>query len=426
MQCAVSYGSDDVVRILAEHGADLQHRSAAGIPAIHAAARGETLSSLLEFPSRVDVDQLDDAGSTALHLDLSTVNFKRLVNAGAKLEIQDKTAGDTALTCVAYFDNMECAEYLLKHGVDINLASPCYGAPLHQACRRSNWDMMKMLIEHGADVNQACDGLPGTPIQAALLRYDAEPPHPVEEMVNYLIAHGADVTAEGGLLRYPLNAAALKGTPSLISLLLEKGAKTDVRDGMGRMPVHAAAFHGIDNFQTIIDRDGDINSRDEMGRTALHWAAQPGRAQVVEKILSLGSDAAVVDSPDIDGWTALCWAARGTDSWLDEDVAGEPQEQIKVMKLLLQHGANRSVIVSAGGQKWTPLKIARFSGQSAEVIELLKSGLDSENTGREADTSTSADAESADLYQSRPANVRTSYCDACRCVSCSLRFLPLY
>ncbi|KAK2595807.1 hypothetical protein QQS21_006571 [Conoideocrella luteorostrata] len=413
---AATYGSEEVVRILAENGANLEKKSAAGVPVIHAAAWRDTLSGMLEFPSKIDLNQVNHDGSSAIHLDIPIANFKRLVNAGAKLEIQDTVAGDTPLTYAASSNQLDRAEYLLKRGVDINLSSPCNGAPLHQACRASNLDMMKLLIEHGADPNYPCDGIPGTPIQAVLTRYNTENPHTAEELIEYLIAQGADVTATGGLMRFPINAAALMGTPTLISRLLDCGAKIDVMDHMGRAPIHAAAFHGIDNFQVIVDLGGDINRRDETGRTALHWAAEPGRSQVVEMILSSTAQRQFVDAPDIDGWTPLCWAARGTDSWLNEEMAGEPQDQMKVIKLLLDNGADRSIVVSAAGQKWTPVKIARFSGQSAEVIDILKHGLASDNVSKEiAHSNPPEELAERDEDRSRAANIRTSYCDACRC-----------
>ncbi|KAG8415899.1 hypothetical protein J3459_013960 [Metarhizium acridum] len=137
--------------------------------------------------------------------------------------------------------------------------------------------MMKLLIKHGADPNYPCEeAITGTPLQATLIAYEAENPH-VKEMVDYLMANDADVTAQGGLFGFPINAAALKGTPTLISRLLGNGAKIEVMDHMGRAPIHVAGFHGIENFQAVVDLSGEIGRRDEMGRTALHWASQPGR-----------------------------------------------------------------------------------------------------------------------------------------------------
>ncbi|KAL7942120.1 ankyrin repeat-containing domain protein [Trichoderma barbatum] len=416
LSCAVSQASQETVRILAERGADLKHVSDLGVPAIHMAAASDTLPVLLEYPSRIDIDQLDKDGYSALHkTDVSMDHFRLLVNAGANLNIQDKKRGDTPLTVAAYNGMLERVQYLVKHGADIHLASPCDGSAVHQACRYAKWDIIKFLVENGANVNQVTTyGVAGTPLQAACLPYASGEDRIVDKMVDYLIAHGADVTLEGGFVGTALHAAAYAATPITIKTLLDKGAIVDILDPMGHVPIHAAAFHGIDNFDAILEAGGDIKARDSMGRAALHWAVQPGRLQVVEKIISLLPDKQAIDEPDIDGWTPLCWAARGPGNWLDQEHAGEPQEHIKVMKILLENGANRSAQASVGGQKWTPLKIARFSGADEEVIELLKNGLVSTDEKEEEEKKPGSQEES-DEDKSKKGNLRSATCDSCRC-----------
>ncbi|KAL7799020.1 ankyrin repeat-containing domain protein [Trichoderma ceciliae] len=415
LSCAASHASKETVRILAERGANLQHVSTKGVPVLHMAAEADTLSVLMEYPSRIDVNQLDQDGKTALHsTDMSMDNVKLLVNAGANLDIRESKRGDTPISQAAYNGDLERVKYFVKHGADVHLGSPCDGAPIHQACRYSQWEVLKFLVENGADLNQVVSqGITGTPLQAACLQYATGEERMVDEMVDYLIAHGADVTVEGGFVGTALHAAAFATTPTTIKTLLEKGATVDVKDSMGRMPIHAAAFHGIDNFEVILEAGGNISSRDNIGRTALHWAVQPGRLQVVEKTILLLPNKEAIDEPDIDGWTPLCWAVRGTAGWLAQEHAGEPQEQIKVIKLLLENGANRFVEVSVNGQKWTPLKIARFSDQSDEVIELLKHGLVSEDEKDKEENKTTQEESEAD--KSKKGNFRTVTCDSCRC-----------
>ncbi|KAK5988121.1 Ankyrin-3-like protein [Cladobotryum mycophilum] len=384
LSLAATYGNSDAVRVLAEAGANLKHTSEkAGVPVIHYAAKAETLSAVLEFPSRIDVNQVCNNGWTAIHLlGPSLANIKRLVNAGAGINIQDTHMGDTPLSLAAFNGDLERVKYFLKNGANINLGSSSDGAPLLQACRKANFEIVKYLVENGADVNQACDGIAGTPLQATCVQYTDNSIDNREEMVEYLIDNGAEVSGRGGLHGYPINAASIIGKPSLVNLLLDKGATVEVKDDMGRMPIHNAAFHGIDNFQAIVDAGGDVKIRDEMGRTVLHWAAQAGRVQVLEKLTSLLPIKEVINDTDLDGWTALCWAARGTDCWLDANFSGEPAEQIRVIKLLLENGADRTIAGTVNGHKWTPVKIARFHGQSDEVINLLKNGLESEGETR--------------------------------------------
>ena len=54
-----------------------------------------------------------------------------------------------------------------------------------------------------------------------------------------------------------------------------------------------------------------VNAWDNEIGTPLHWAANAGRIDVVERLLSKGADVNAKD--DKDGWTPLHWAAgRGT------------------------------------------------------------------------------------------------------------------
>lgn len=150
--------------------------------------------------------------------------------------------------------------------------------------------------------------------------------------------------APGGLFGYTIIAAAYNAPSRIIDLLLQNGAKPDVRNSMGRSPIHMAAGRGgIENIQALLRAGADIKTTDGRDRTVLHWAATAGRASVVEMLLSGGQ--IDVDATDLDGWTPLCWAARGTESWLDDMNPGEPGDQLKVTSLLLKHGANQSVVV---------------------------------------------------------------------------------
>lgn len=183
---------------------------------------------------------------------------------------------------------------------------------------------------------------------------------------------------------------------------------------MGRMPIHLAALNGMRNFEVILENGGDINAKDKMGRTALHFAAQLGHRQVVEKIISLVSDKTAIDAPDIDGWTPLCWAARRPSSWLDGVYASESPQQKEVITLLLENGADRTVLANVGDEKWTPLEIGRFSACSRESMALLAHGPMSNGV---SDPERSDDGEDPDKVKSQRGYYQKYWCDACEWVS---------
>jgi ankyrin repeat protein len=96
------------------------------------------------------------------------------------------------------------------------------------------------------------------------------------DAVTTVIDQGADPNASIQGTR-PLHLATLIGSQQLVSLLLDKNAEPDVRDNMGRSALHYAAIGGPDHspeiIETLVSRGGDVNARDKRGCTPLDLAA---------------------------------------------------------------------------------------------------------------------------------------------------------
>ncbi|KAK5656678.1 hypothetical protein OQA88_4658 [Cercophora sp. LCS_1] len=437
---AVMRGYTAAVRHLVEAGANVQHVGGDGIPILHHAARSTDISTeklriLLEFVARLNLNQSDNQGRTALHYTGAPVeNLKRLINAGADVNILDNenqtplnsgvisldkikllveagtnlniqdSRGRTALSELAEAEDVEAVEFLLKHGADPNILSPAWGGPLHRAARNSQVAMVKLLLENeytAADINVAAPSMYGTPLIAACMHWSNYEDN-IAEIVQLLINRGVDINGKGGLIGYPLNAAAFVAGPAIIDMLVQNGARTDVKDDMGRAPVHYAALHSLEAFQKVIDIGCDVGLKDITGRTPLMWAAQPGQAETVKKILE-ATPAEEVDVKDQDGWTALCWAARGPEAWGADRSAADVAE---IIKLLLERGADKRVLATGpDGKGWTPLKIARYHGALPEVVELLK-----------------ADGEPDPEDESKIGGHATHSCDGCYSVIFGFRY----
>jgi ankyrin repeat protein len=71
--------------------------------------------------------------------------------------------------------------------------------------------------------------------------------------------------------------------------------------------LHIAAFFGIKNVVQYLTREGQINSKDNSGRTALSYAASNGHEAVVRLLLNRSD--INVNSSDGDGYTVLSLAA---------------------------------------------------------------------------------------------------------------------
>ncbi|KAF5597987.1 ankyrin 1 [Fusarium pseudoanthophilum] len=415
LMCAVHQGHGGIVRMLAEAGADMGRRDKeTGNSIVHLAIFGKTLSTILEFPSRIDLNVTANNGLGVLHYrDLQLADLKRLVNAGADVDI-GKGERPTPLQVYADCD-FEKVKYIVKRGANVNSLSPHHGSPLHQACRAGQFDIIKFLIENGANVNATEDFL-GTPLQALFLAQSPLDALEHENMARYLLsghesAH-ADVTVKAGVWGYAINSAAFGSLPPVINLILnQEHATVNVADDMGRMPIHLAACNGLANFEAVLERGGDIYAKDKQGRTPLHWAAQTGKLQVVKKIISLMGDKLDIDVPDIDGWTPLCWAPRNGLTLLKPENAGEPSLSADVVRLLIEHGAKTGVIVKQGEDTWTPVSIAHYHRSDPDIISLLDSGVPT-NKGNNEDTAEGAEKK-AKVAAKRGVRQEGACCDYC-------------
>jgi Ankyrin repeats (3 copies) len=70
-----------------------------------------------------------------------------------------------------------------------------------------------------------------------------------------------------------LHRAALNGREAAVRLLLEKEADVDARDEHGWTVLYWSAWDGHEaTVRLLLEKGADIDARDEHGRTALHWA----------------------------------------------------------------------------------------------------------------------------------------------------------
>ena len=80
----------------------------------------------------------------------------------AEVDFSDVNAcaldGDNALHCVTGWGDVAAARILIAHGIDVNKAGDLGYTPLHVACMKGNMEMVKLLIENGADLFAQSDG----------------------------------------------------------------------------------------------------------------------------------------------------------------------------------------------------------------------------------------------------------------------------
>src|ERR1700746_1311973 len=66
--------------------------------------------------------------------------------------------GDNALHCVVRSGDRSAAKSLIDAGINVNKAGDLGYTPLHVACMQGNAEMVKLLIDGGADVFALSEG----------------------------------------------------------------------------------------------------------------------------------------------------------------------------------------------------------------------------------------------------------------------------
>jgi uncharacterized protein len=133
--------------------------------------------------------------------------------SGSKIIDTHAADGFTPLSLACFFGHSEIASYLVDQGANVNLAAtnPMKVAPLHAAVAARQPAIVRMLIQAGADVNQAQQH-GWRPLHAAAQNGD-------EECAAALLENGADRQSRAGNNQTPSDLAMIGGHAAIVRLL---------------------------------------------------------------------------------------------------------------------------------------------------------------------------------------------------------------
>ena len=268
--------------------------------------------------------------------------LKHLVGMGVDI----RKNGDSALARAALWNHPAEARYLLEQGVPIKTEKGSAGL-LRNVAGEGYVEVMKALLDHGADINEQ-DAQGYTPLAWAASSAQ-------EEASRLLIERGADITTKNSFGRTALWLAANSGnSPEIVELLLRKGAAPGGVDRHGA-PILSAIQNFIGPRQSEASRSGKTFTKSEI------LDHESKVQKVVELLIESGADMEALDAnsrtplgnalsgshPEI----AMTLMRKGasvtdTDPWGNEPLCYAVQGlinaplPIKVIKELLKRGAN--------------------------------------------------------------------------------------
>ncbi len=251
---------------------------------VKAVKAGNTTEAVALLNGTVDVNVGEPDGTTPLHWAVRNNDVTladRLIGAGADATAANRY-GITPIALACQNGSAPMVDRLLKAGVSANATMPLGETALHTCARTGRPEAAKLLIAGGASVDPPESWRGQTPLMWAAAEGHAD-------MVRLLVEAGADVNARSTVVTWerqrtdeprdkwlppggltPLLLAAREGRVAAASALLDAGADVNVVDPDRHTALIIALINGhFDVAGVLIDRGADVNMEDKVGRTAL-------------------------------------------------------------------------------------------------------------------------------------------------------------
>ncbi|MCP4334372.1 MAG: hypothetical protein GY785_17075 [Gammaproteobacteria bacterium] len=168
---------------------------------------------------------------------------------------------------------------------DLEINEKTFGGmtAIQLAVRDDNLEIMKLLIDNGADVNVGVTRLKIAPLQIAARNGNVG-------MANLLIVSGANVNQPDHEGASALHFAVRGGKNDIAELLISNGAEVNAKDNEEYTPLHNAAWNGhLETVELLVNNGADINLTTYDGRTAYSCAVNSKKTEVAEFLERLGT-----------------------------------------------------------------------------------------------------------------------------------------
>ena len=182
---------------------------------------------------------------------------------------------------------------------------------LHIACETGDYERVKYLVEHGADVN--AKNHKGKTALCHTFNVG------LYEIMKYLLEHGADINAKDEVGFTALIRTCWYGNVPLMKYLVEKGADVNAKDKLGNTALHwvcGRKYISIMNDITkyLVEHGADVNAKNCKKRTPFHLACYNYQFVNVKYLVEHGAD---VYAKDGEGQTAIGWAIENSNQMLE-------------------------------------------------------------------------------------------------------------
>lgn len=285
--------------------------------ALHAAAEKNQLNImqfLLEMGASVDITDLNQ--STPLHIAAKHGHYKvakLLIEAGANVNGKN-IHGDTALHYAAAYGHVEIAQLLLAYNADTKVKNKNNLTPseiayaykqektvnlfykkemaLLNAVRKNDLEEAKKCVADGAEIRFHDYSTGNAPLHIAASLGNVE-------MLTFLLSNGATILSISKKKDLALHVAAFHGQVDALKYLYSKMLEVsksplETKGAEGATVLIRGVFSKkVEVIQLLLELKANINAVDDLGNTALHYAAQLGYQDIFHELMSHHPDIAI-------------------------------------------------------------------------------------------------------------------------------------
>lgn len=189
-----------------------------------------------------------------------------------------------------------------KSKINLNLQDDDDYYPIHQVVLLKNFSYVQFIVENlpnkEKDINNV-DSIGNSALHLAVTLKN------MDEIIPYLIQHGADINLSNSKGQTPLHLACGKNRIENVNILLvNPKIKYNPIDEQGFTPlIKACASQAYDVVKCLLrSKDVNINLKDKSGNTALHYLCEDEKFDIAIQIIKEGGD---VEDKNNDGKTPI-------------------------------------------------------------------------------------------------------------------------